>query len=494
MVMVDTNQSPWLRCFHCGEAGHAVSNCPSHLAGAPRNSAGEETYKAYVSRRREYRGSREWQKRRADNAPEVEQRLEKVAGWMAAINIAGGAENNADAIGTGVDAEARLPMDPIVALVRPSSLNSINITASINDDLTSSQRDRDLRNAAAKYVGHAYRDHFHRCATSVTERLAARFGISAEQGEGESRAGQAEWQEELTRAVREGTPADFSDRAAGGCDDNDDNGDGHGDGSPALSLRAYAVGKLATRVRYLHHLILDDNPLSAVVREVLLPVLPGCGQGRNNEPLRVCSVGGGPAYDHVALTLVARFLARVQGGQSAGTRRWDPRKIDTQVFDLYDEDWRPIADAVVECYAETWANEETFDEGDPSKDGGLVTMHHADIRFGLDESSNGDSLRPAVEKADIICFQFVLHENALLLSAERENGRIGGAIADILDRAAIGTLVICTDSSNTLWPVLKETATECGWIFYSDTERGSRIFLGPASFVILQRTEVKSLM
>eukprot|EP00957_Ditylum_brightwellii_P157258 11968416-Ditylum_brightwellii.AAC.1 len=174
-----------------------------------------------------------------------------------------------------------------------------------------------------------------------------------------------------------------------------------------------------------------------------------------------------------------------------------------------------------------------------------MTMHHADLRVAIDYNNVGDisvdgnndihcfdtdnakdeclqsitgnnkELNRVIPNADIIIFQFVLHENASFLvdntklktttitkrhltptnkcqkdsdtTCTNENSHFGGALGSILESASVGTIVICTDAANFLWPSLKGAASHYGWLFVSDKERKERIPLGPKSYILLKR-------
>ena len=119
-------------------------------------------------------------------------------------------------------------------------------------------------------------------------------------------------------------------------------------------------------------------------------------------------------------------------------------------------------------------------------------------------------LAHALETVDIICVQFCLHENASFIvedniatsveendTQQKQQQYLRGVTRDIFNRAPIGTIMIVTDSVNTLFPILKHTAKEHGWTYMGDEEMrrsGKKlIFLGPKSFVMLERVSVKSL-
>ena len=129
----------------------------------------------------------------------------------------------------------------------------------------------------------------------------------------------------------------------------------------------------------------------------------------------------------------------------------------------------------------------------------LLTMHHVDLRLNLDDESH-EHLRSSLKSVDIICAQFVLHENASFIAEEveidgKQQKQIVGVIRDILIVAPVNTIMIITDSANTLFPCLKEAARENGWRYLCAEEQlrqegKRRAYLGPKSFLILERVNI----
>ena len=269
------------------------------------------------------------------------------------------------------------------------------------------------------------------------------------------------WLAELTNAVKSGNPADFSNR------------------DPCLELRSYTMEKIITRCRYLHHLILEGSGcgrgrepgpdgVSSRIRRLLLPPPPTgpCNEHGENRVTRICSIGGGPGFDHVAISLAAHLLHLVQPiPQNHRTR-----SIVTQVFDLYSADWEPIVTALGEACRNEIGNDSCS----------RMTNHFADLRL----SSDG-ALLDAVTIADIVVFQFVLHENAAHFAVR--NGRfVESVLNDVLETAKVGSFIMGIDSSHALWPILKNTALEYGWSCTNDQDLNP-IQFGPKSFIILER-------
>ena len=117
--------------------------------------------------------------------------------------------------------------------------------------------------------------------------------------------------------------------------------------------------------------------------------------------------------------------------------------------------------------------------------GNHMTMQHGDLRnSGVLEGKNRLLL-----DTDIFMCSFVLHENASFL-VDTETGLLTGLVASVLESASVGAFLVCTDSGNTLWSTLKQTACQQGWEFWSDddnAEIGHKIIFGPKTFVILER-------
>jgi len=244
------------------------------------------------------------------------------------------------------------------------------------------------------------------------------------------------WHITLNQAVKDGKPPDaFSNEIAN---------------------RIYTSEKLFTRVRYLFYLIMDENPISNDVRSLLNVHVRDRGD-RNPEQkssIRVCSIGGGPGFDHIAVNLVASFLHSIQ--PSHGVPSLLPSNIymeqtivETQVFELYYKEWEwggimsTLRDSFVSVLPERMKafedmpkrehseNGSRFDENDEVTSStesqmtpcstsdnkntlsmaGKMTMHSCDIRADLDESLNRD-LKTALPHTDIFALSYVLHENS----------------------------------------------------------------------------------
>lgn len=151
---------------------------------------------------------------------------------------------------------------------------------------------------------------------------------------------------------------------------------------------------------------------------------------------RLCSIGGGPGYDHLVIALATWFLYKAQPGRSEGelsTGTLLPKTVQTQVFGLYDQEWLPMMEQLEECFEGESESEIQSEKQDWWKQN-QMTMHHGDLRRNLfdDEStsscndelmSTNDADRArltSVRTADIV-FQFVLHENASFL-VDHETG------------------------------------------------------------------------
>eukprot|EP00956_Cyclotella_meneghiniana_P026730 scaffold58490_cov20-Cyclotella_meneghiniana.AAC.1 len=118
-----------------------------------------------------------------------------------------------------------------------------------------------------------------------------------------------------------------------------------------------------------------------------------------------------------------------------------------------------------------------------------LTMHHVDLRLDLANEAH-EQLRSSLSSVDIICVQYVLHENASFIV--NDQNRIIGVMRDVFVMAPVGTVMIITDSSNKLFPCLKDAANENGWIYLCAEEQlmdegKRRAYLGPKSFLVFER-------
>eukprot|EP00985_Skeletonema_marinoi_P027342 scaffold22316_cov97-Skeletonema_marinoi.AAC.2 len=192
------------------------------------------------------------------------------------------------------------------------------------------------------------------------------------------------------------------------------------------------------------------------------------------------SLGGGPGFDHVSFCIATKFLHDIQPQRSDLL----PNRIKTQVYDLYNDDWEPVMESLGEC----------FDDQEH------LTMHHVDLRLDLADEAH-EQLRSSLQTVDIIIAQFVLHENASFIAQDVEidgvpQKQIVGVMRDILTMAPAGTIMIITDSANTLFPYLKDAANKNGWSYLCAEEQlreegKRRAYLGPKSFLILEREVYK---
>jgi len=271
------------------------------------------------------------------------------------------------------------------------------------------------------------------------------------------------WVHVLNQAVKDGIPADFS---------NDENN------------RFYTIQKLETRTRYLHHLIMDENDICSDVRKALLDCLNARDGEEKDRTINVCALGGGPGYDHVAIWIALLFLYNtnaIDAGQIS---------LKTEVYDLFGE-WESIVGLMDQSLSN--AMDTISDDSDCSEinvdvyKGNGASLKLCDIREGLDSPVN-EHLRDSLTRVDIICFSFVMHENASILrSNDKDDPLIQGVTRDLMALAKVGTLMLVTDSNNLLWPTLKATAKVYGWRYFGALERDSRISMGPKEFVVLQR-------
>ena len=377
---------------------------------------------------------------------------------------------------------------------RARDLFAVLHIAATSDQHDSTQRWRDLHQAKYNNLDKAHREVFNRIVDEIRNRLAFQLDVSP------SDEAASTWRVELSRAVELGRPANFT--AGGGGRGNTGYGEIDGDhrGNAERCLKVYAVEKLQARCRQLYHLLFNDDAFASKLRALLITSDDNQhdDNARNGhdtgDTVNVISLGGGPGYDHVALCIAAKFLRDVQPLHIMPK----PRCIRTRVYDLFHVDWQPVMAVLQECSENALLlNNEA--EGNQYDGGSNMTMHHADVRLGLDETIHAD-LASAVESAHIICAQFVLHENSSFILVEGEgssdgqqNLRIGGTIRDIFARAKLGTIMICTDSANTLFPPLKATAAEYGWDFLGDEEQrkmsGKLMNMGPRSYVVLERVK-----
>ena len=263
------------------------------------------------------------------------------------------------------------------------------------------------------------------------------------------------WIYSLNHAVKNGTPADFSNH---------------------IKNRIYTVEKVTSRTRYLHHLIMDWNPISNSIREILYDKI-------QRDHVSVMSIGGGPAFDHIAIWIIMLFLRNMNNQNRQNSKQWT---IKTQIFDLYLE-WTNICNEVELSFTDILneLDENITVDAHPNRD---ISVHHCDLRLELHDSAN-TQVQQSLNAADIICVQYVTHENSSFI-LDDDDKYIRGLFFGILVESEEGTIIVFTDSGNFVWPKLKSTAIAYGWFCFGDDDKrssGGDVRQGPKSFVMLQR-------
>eukprot|EP00946_MAST-07B_sp_MAST-7B-sp1_P003481 g3481.t1 len=270
----------------------------------------------------------------------------------------------------------------------------------------------------------------------------------------------------LANALRYGEPADFSNQE---------------------ELLVYTVGRMRDRSRYVFAIAMESSlKVCSKIRRLFLPAAGGTSRV---DPIKVCSVGGAAGFDHFALVALSAFLTRVQPIQQ-DEYTWKPAAVKTTVFDLYAQHWRPVLKLMTS-------------QKDATTSGSSVEIEPCDIRQDLAAPCN-KMMAASVSEADLILFQFVLHENAAYLRVDKGNSssmladvgedekftyeisgaaaasgqRIGGSVIGILQSAKLGTIMLCTDAGKRLWPALAATGRDHGW----STTHFKRVRNGPKSF------------
>jgi len=265
--------------------------------------------------------------------------------------------------------------------------------------------------------------------------------------------------QDLARALKDGTPANFTD---------------------PHELALYTTFRLAARTRHVYAILLSELEGCARARKLLLPTMVlhsshGTtvktkdivtkkeivteeimemrvrGEEKNGEkeercPVRVCAVGGGPGFEHVALCAVAAFMASLQVAEVV------PAPIHTTLYDLYSSHWQIPMDILNEAQRKHV----------PQNEGSLVDTKFLDLRVGLAEQD--DKGREEIREFDIFLMCYVLCENsAHILTKEHETEEITGFVRDVMHSAKSGAVMISCDASNRLWPVMTKVALACGW-------------------------------
>ena len=233
---------------------------------------------------------------------------------------------------------------------------------------------------------------------------------------------------DLSRALNEGTHATFDD---------------------PHELALYTTYRLAARTRHLYTILLSDLDVCNQARNLLLPTITD--NTAKSTATRVCAIGGGPGFEHVALCSVAAFMASIQGVTGASLT---PPPIHTSLYDLYADHWRTSMNVL----------------NDGLKQMNNVVLHpntKVDTK-AMDLRCNGKEQDLGNEMIDFDLFLmcYVLHENAahiLNTNEQDEKKTINGFVKDILTEAKRGAILLCCDASNRLWPMLTDLAIDCGW-------------------------------
>ena len=156
-------------------------------------------------------------------------------------------------------------------------------------------------------------------------------------------------------------------------------------------------------------------------------------------------------------------------------RELKPVTLQTKIFDLYAESWKPITEKLIE-----------------SSESGVANSHetlHCDLREPLHLNP---ALSLAVSEADVLFFSFVLHENASFIADKQFNTLLPrSALPGILENAPINCILCCMDAGNRLWRCIAEYAEALGWQGeMRDLNGGRQVSLGPKSYLIMERKAV----
>ena len=377
-------------------------------------------------------------------------------------------------------------------LATNSSANIVDPVALCEDS-----KGRAFSKRAAMDLNQASGEYFNRKVKSIIQHLEDTRSYCNADNKSKSKSSKdaaASMYHRLWEAVRHGSPANFT---------NQD------------ELLVYTVDRLPGRCRYLYALLMAGGPELEICSRARRLFLPTTLEDRQQSPVKVCSVGGGPGIDHIALSVLRSFLAEVQPRQENEETAVIPvvsitaREVETIVFDLYAEDWLPIIRVVTAEEAESQGQrrgegkteeaeeveekeveekekevvvveeeEKEKEREEHNQEQKKVTAEYCNICEPLTAPCNAALARSASE-ADLFVFQFVLHENAshlVVKEKEVEENRVGGCMVGILQDAKAGAIIICTDASHHLWPALLATGCDYGWSVASGPK--TRVSLG----------------
>jgi hypothetical protein len=228
--------------------------------------------------------------------------------------------------------------------------------------------------------------------------------------------------------------------------------------------------------RYLYNLILTDDPTCRNMRKLFLPDAGAA------EPVRVCSLGGGPGFDHVTMLFLASFLCEANRALHEGAE-FGAREVHTEVRDLFCDDWQPILDAIADSSVAHVPLVHQSSRGITSP---------CDLRYETDhEANSGGQL--SIGGFDLFVFSFVLHENhSGLKTGDGEEGDLVESclVHQILREAKAGSFVVCTDAGNRMWPCIQRAGAGLGW----NSKIGGgfepwKVKMGARSFMVMERKE-----
>ncbi|GFH44563.1 hypothetical protein CTEN210_01037 [Chaetoceros tenuissimus] len=415
-------------CFHCGLEGHQTSDCPKR--DEPQTAEGKEVQKAFFRSRKEWNRKHGKVKHRKESPIEHYSNLKSYLLHIPSFHHQEGKFQDPNRL------FSQIPC-PHIEHVRLQKAISI------------SKAHREFFNIFIQKLKSILVSKFQSIDHDVDyNRLIKSYRNKNDYNP---------WTQDLNNAVKKGEPADFSNEQKN---------------------RMYTLQKLDTRTRYLYLLMMDDNIIADRLRQMLLDKLQ---QGLDGPmSVNVCSIGGGPGYEHVAVWIVLLFLINMNK-----TIEVPNVKMNTTVFDLFGE-WKDMAQSIENGLAESIHEIQNEAIATSIFQSGGMSMKLCDIRESLDSTKINKDLLTSLECVDIICFSFVIHENSSFILT-KDKSEVQGAILDILKKARIGTFIVFIDSNNFCWEPLKTSAKEYGWEFFGASERKCRIIHGPKEYVLMQR-------
>ena len=457
-------------CFNCGEHGHDRASCPN-----PASEAGASAWAAYKSFKRAPQAP--GQPKGRDSRAVLLRWMSELAATKAAmptdetgVRGGGGGEGgreggggddeggreggDGDGGGDGSRGAAERHVDCPVE-------HAVVYDAVCVAELRGTKRARQL-------LDNAMADHFKACLDPLVERIeikglgdggegvvvgegggggggdSAKDSGGKDAGANSTRQGDARHRMNgrLASAYHDGRPADFTDPA---------------------ELEIYTQDRMRARCRYLYRVLLSPASICTNIRAKLLPMPPRAGGGGGgggdadgaaaasisdpHRAFRCLSVGGGPAFDDVAIRVVASFLLATGTLAPHDDPGPTPVRIDSTILDLYEEEWTPAIVAVGNAVAsrarrheEVPAMANTADRGSGTNGThgtngtngingftgeisgiGSVSIAHCDIRSSLEGAGN-ERFRELAPACDLFVFSFVLHENAEYLVNSSSGG------------------------------------------------------------------------